>query len=124
MVSDGDAARIRGMLSHIEEPNVRHWLAELLRDRDERIALLLELARQLHHLNGRVGQAAGYLQGLVCDALATARSPWRDKIPCSICGAPPALINAELSKTGDGHVMVTHHLDGKRCVHPRTPATP
>ena len=119
MVNDGDARRLRDVvLPHIEEPTLRHWFAELLQDRHERIGLLLQLSRQLHHLGGRVGQAAGYLQGLVREAQTLARSPWPEKIPCEVCGAPPDHLSSELAKDRIGHVMVTYHLDGRRCVHP------
>ncbi|HKP99859.1 MAG TPA: hypothetical protein VJ735_05965 [Actinomycetes bacterium] len=117
MLPDGEADRIRHqVLPHIPDPNLRHWIAELLRDRDERIAVLLQLSRQLYHLRRRLKQAGGYLQGLIDGALQTARSPWPEKVVfCSECGAPADRMGAALRPEG-GHEMVNYHLDGKRCV--------
>jgi len=116
MVTDDDARRIEDVCSDLRDPVARRWLAELLRDRKERVALEMQLSRHLEHLHRRLDQAVRYLQGLIRAAQDVARSPWPEKLPCPICGAPAEMVVAEPQAGGQSsHRLVHVHVDGKRC---------
>ena len=113
MLGDGDAARLEDMCRHLEDSVLRRWVGDLLQDRRERIALAVELCRQVDHLRGRAAQAARYLDKLAAEAYLKAYEPWAKQQPCPACRAPGTMIRSELRPSG--HVLVNEHPDGKVC---------
>ena len=113
MLGDGDAKRVADMCRDITDPTLRRWVEELLKDRRERVALAVDLCRQVDHLRGRAAQAARYLDKLAAEAYSKAYEPWAQQQPCPVCRAPGTMLRTELRPTG--HVLVNEHPDGKVC---------
>lgn len=114
MLSDGDAERIEDQAEAAERGPLLRWVRELLKDRRERSAVLLRLARQLAYTRRRLRQAAAYLDGLLRRAEADSHAPWPGKVPCPHCGGPTVLSGSEPQREG-GHLLVHKHPDGVRC---------
>jgi hypothetical protein len=115
LIDDSAAARIEeGLAARTPEPTVARWMRALLDDRKARSALILRLARQLHHARRRLRQAAAYLDGLLAKAHEDAREPWPDKTICESCGAPLDRVRTT-PRTTSGHRLTNEHPDGTKC---------
>ncbi len=112
MLSEDDVRRIAEFRS--ADPIAKQWLACLLSERRHLVAVIQGLARQIHHLRGRLRQAAAYLDGLAGKAEETARAPWPAKIPCPRCGAAIDRLTVDY-RPERGHVLVHLHADGTAC---------
>jgi hypothetical protein len=112
MLSEDEVRRIKEL--RVADPVARHWLDRLLDDRRRLVEAIQALARQLHHLRGRLRQATAYLDGLLQKAEATARAPWPEQVRCPRCGAPVGRVSVDYRSEG-GHVLVHEHLDGTAC---------
>ena len=112
MLSDDEVRRIAER--HLSDPVTKEWLGRLLKERREMVAVIQGLARQVHHLRGRMRQAAGYLDRLAEGAERTARAPWSSKVPCPQCGAPVDRLSVDY-RPEEGHALLRHHADGTTC---------
>jgi hypothetical protein len=118
-LADEDAARVKEMVRDRREqkdPQLAHWTAKLLDDRAARSAVIQRLARHLHRLRRRFGQAAHYIDGLLASAHAATREPWPQKLLCPHCGAPVDQVRADHRPEDPRHHVTVHcHVDGVRC---------
>jgi hypothetical protein len=112
MLSEDEIRRISEL--RLADPAAKHWLGRLLDERRHLVAVIQGLARQVHHLRGRIKQAAAYLDGLAEKAELTARAPWPSKLPCPQCGAPIDRLGVDY-REGQGHTVVRQHPDGHVC---------
>jgi hypothetical protein len=115
LLDDPQADRISDEVSKCSDrATMTRWVRALLEDRKARSALILRLARELHHVRGRLAQASAYLDGLLGRAHEATREPWPQQLPCEHCGAP-AESAAAIPQTPTGHQIVTRHPDGTTC---------
>ena len=98
----------------VTDPVAKRWLDSLLDERRRLVAVIQGLARQIHHLRGRLRQASDYLDRLAQNAEETARAPWPSKLPCPRCGAPLDRLSVDFGHE-QGHALVHHHPDGTVC---------
>jgi len=119
MLSEDEVRRISEL--KLSDPVVKLWIERLLDERRHLVAVIQGLARQLHHLRGRMKQAAAYLDGLAEKAELTARTPWPSKIPCPRCGAPVDRLVVDY-RPQKGHTLLHRHTDGTVC-EPKTTNT-
>lgn len=116
LLSDDEARQIEQGLPSTRDPGtLARWVRALLADRRARSGLLQAIARHLHHLHRRIGQAGAYLQGLAGGAKRVTGEPWAGHAPCPHCGAPGARAHTRASKGPGGHALVYFHPDGRQC---------
>jgi hypothetical protein len=120
LLRDGDVRQmelaIRDKHGSTDPAILTRWVAQLLADRQARTAVIQRLARQAHHVRGRLAQAARYFDGLIDEMERTSREPWPGKLPCPTCGASAEQVRAEFRPDdARGHVLVHQHADGTVC---------
>ena len=112
MLSEDEVRRIAEL--RVTDPVAKQWLARLLDERRRLVATIQGLARQVHYLRQRIGQAAEYLDGLAGKAEETARAPWPTQQPCPRCGAAIERVAVDY-RPEHGHRTVHRHPDGTVC---------
>lgn len=112
MLSEDEVRRIAEL--RVADPVARQWLDRLLGDRRHLVAVIQGLARQVHHLRGRMKQAAAYLDGLAEKAEQTAKAPWPSKLACPRCGAAVDRLSVDY-RPDEGHALIHTHPDGTAC---------
>jgi hypothetical protein len=121
VLPDAEAARIEEQVGAADRQALVRWVWELLENRKARSALLQGQARRVAYLRKRLKQAAEYLDSLALEAQEECQAPWPGKQLCPHCGAPAAMVRAELRQ--QGHAVVHDHPDGQRCEDPRSQQT-
>lgn len=89
---------------------VLRWARALLADRRDRVALIMRLSRQLHHVRERLRDAGVYFDKLIAGAHVETRASWPGQILCESCGAP-----VWHRRQDGGAGFVNTHPDGKEC---------
>jgi hypothetical protein len=89
------------------------WVRALLDDRRERSAIILALARQLHHLRERLRDAGIYFDKLAAGAHDKTLAPWPGSAACKTCGAP--MIKVDQKRRDPAPRNADSHADGKAC---------
>jgi hypothetical protein len=121
MLSEDEVRRIAEL--RLSDPVARHWIGRLLDERRHLVAVIQGLARQLHHLRGRMRQAATYLDGLAGRAEDTAKAPWPRQLACPKCGASVDRLAVDY-RPGQGHALLHRHPDGTVCEEGATKPAP
>jgi hypothetical protein len=113
LLSDDQAERLRGLISTRTWGDAGRWIAALLDDRRDRVALALRTSRLIELALRDLGRGERDrdLERILTAAKKSADAPWVNQLPCEECGAPAIRVGTD----GARHGLVVMHPDGRRC---------